>query len=736
MFIESNTELVELLKNFVAMKFGETDQGKEFFVAAGALLPQWFWHPVLAVCRPDGREINPKWRHTHESFSAKTVVDIMKQALAATGGGIDAKLARKMRGLLTEAEDALILQEYDKAMRLAGQVRKAVNRGRLVEDATRIEKEAAFLAEAKKRLDSLSPRAEASEPFIALLDALNYCLVRDYPEALNIFEQLGEGSGEYAKMAAALRPRAKAILESVLEIIHVSLGRYRFGPDIYHDIQSHVRCRLEGLAEIVLQYAVLLDDGTVYAAFEGHGEVEVGNNHRSSTFLPYVEIPSSDRIADLRVELWLGDRLVDAEHLRPEASTESWWEKETVQSLLLDNGSPSRWSSKDFPKTKRTGVRYKGPMKLISPEVEPDPVRQEIVEIFKILDWKRFTLDSRIASYRLSALGRKAAPHLAPLAYRYGAITTLQVLYPIARIPHADSARAIIHNLGADDVTLIGPARRLVGWLEGQSFVPLDELLGYLKSDSHALKQWGAHTLGIVGRKEGFRPLVSFLRSTDPGSKTAGVAVSALRNLTGIDFGLDSDLPLAEQATAVKRLLAWWDDFAEEAPRTHWMARALEEMKFAPKGTLVKACETGDRKTLERAVRKALEGREALGRRAALLLAKDLGLRAVGPVVFERFRTMGSRHRELGLTRNVLRALMTPDLLEGLIGQLNSTGNGSLSLELLITLTRQYELYPRSGRRMGAAGWKKERERWSDWLVENREKLQWNAEEGWFEVGE
>ena len=565
---------------------------------------------------------------------------------------------------------------------------------------------------------------------------MNYCLVQDYPEALNIFERLEEGSGEYAKAATALRLQVKTILEGALEIVRVALGRYRFGPNIFHDIRSHIRCRLEGLEEIVLQYAVLLDDGTVYSAYEGHGEVEQGNNHRSSTFLPYVEIPNPDRIADVRVELWLGDRLVDVEHMRPDASSEPWWEKETVRELLLDNGSPSRWSSKGFPKTKRAGVRYKGTPKVVNLEIPADPVRQEIVEIFRILDWKRFSLESRIASYRLSSLGKKAAPHLAPLAYRYGAITTLQVLYPLARVPHADSARAVIHNLAADDVTLIGPARRCVGWLEGQAYVPLDELLTYLESDEPAVQQWGAYTLGVVGRKEGFRPLVSFLRNAAPGSKNAGVAVSALRTLTGIDFGIDSDQPLSKQAAAVKRLLAWWDDFAEEAPRTHWMARALEKMKFAPKGSLVKACETDDQKALEKAIRKALNGDRALGRRAALLLAKDLELRSVGLLVFERFRSMGSRHRELGLTRNVLRQLMTLDLLEGLIGLLNSTGNGSLSLELLITVTRQYGLYPRSGRRLDSAGWKRERERWLDWLEENRENLRWNAEEGWFEARE
>jgi hypothetical protein len=527
------------------------------------MLPQWYWHPVMAVCTPDGREINPKWRHTHESFSVETVVDIMKQALAIAGKGIDAEVARKNRALLTEAEDALILQEYDKALRLARQVKKAVDRGRLPEDAARIEREAAFLAETKKMLDSLSPRAEASEPFLALLDALNYCLIRDYPEALNLFEKLEAGSGEYTKTAAALRPEAKEILEGALEIVRVALGRFRIGPDIYHDIRSQVRCRLDGVEEIVLQYAVLLDDGTVYSAYEGHGEVEQGNNHRSSTFLPYQEIPSADRIVDLRVELWLGDRLVGVKHLRPEASSESWWKKETVRALLLDNGRTSTWNSKGFPKSKREGVRYKGTPTLANLETPADPVRQEIVEIFKILDWKRFTIESRVASYRLTCLGKKAAPHLAPLAYRYGAITTLQVIYPLARIPHPDSARAVIHNLAADDVTLVGPARRLVGWLEGQVFVPLDELLTYLESDSHGVQQWGAHTLGVVGKKEGFLPLVSFLRNAAPGSKTASVAVSALRTLTGIDFGIDPDVSLAEQSAAVKRMLAWWDESSD-----------------------------------------------------------------------------------------------------------------------------------------------------------------------------
>ena len=121
-FIDRNTELVELLDRFVAMKFCETDDKGEYYRSAGYFLPQWYWQPILAVCYPDGREINLHWRHTHESFPVKTVVDIMKKALAITGDGISTQLARKSRASLNEAEDALTLQEYDKALRLARQV--------------------------------------------------------------------------------------------------------------------------------------------------------------------------------------------------------------------------------------------------------------------------------------------------------------------------------------------------------------------------------------------------------------------------------------------------------------------------------------------------------------------------------------------------------------------------------------------------------------------------------------
>ncbi|MHC4779542.1 MAG: HEAT repeat domain-containing protein [Planctomycetota bacterium] len=735
MFIDKNKELVELLDRFVAMKFCETDEPHDYYAAAGYFISQWYWQPVLSVAYPDGREINIHWRHTHESFPVETVVDIMKKALAITGEGIDPDLAKECRASLNEAEDCLTLQDYSKAVDLARKVREKVDRGRLLEDAENIEREATFLLKAKSLADALTPRAEASEPFLAMLDALNYCLIRDYAEALPMLADLEKKGGEYGKKSSQLRPEIEAILSGALEVSRVAVGRYRIGPDIYHDIRAQVRSRLEIVEEAVLQYYARLKDGTVYAAFEGHGEVERGDNHRSSAFLPYAEVPSLDSISDVRVELWVKDRLVSASNLRSPLKDDGWWKKMTVRTLLLDAGRRSSWKTRNLSKTTREGIRLGGKCEVSNVEHDEKPVLAELRKIYKVLDWKMFTTEARIASLRLTAMGTKAVPHLVPLAYRYGAITTLQILPSLAKIPHEDAAGAVIHNLGADDVTLKGPAYNLLGWLEGQEYAPTEEAVSYLDSRDDVLRRMGAVALGVLGKKEGFLPLVSYLRSQDPGSKGAARAVSALKKLTCIDFGIDPDSPLSDQGGSVKNLLAWWKEFAETAPRAQWIARALEEMGFGTKGTLVKAVEAGDRAILEKAVKKALADDRGLARRAALLLAKDLRLRSLEPLVFDKFKTLGSRSPELGITRNTLRAVMTLDTISKLVDQIGPRGNGALALDFLLVTTGQYVLYPSSGRRMSSSAWESLKTRWRNWLEKNRDDLEWNPAEGRFESG-
>jgi hypothetical protein len=733
-FIDSNEELVKATHPFVCFKFCERDDRNNYYRAAGYFLPQWYWQPILAICYPDGREINIHWRHTHVSIAPSKVVEILGAALKIAGAGLDPTLVKKNRELCTEAQDALTGENFDAALGLAEKILKAVDRGWIRKDAEKVVREAHLLQSVKKALDAFPADRELSEAEDEWTLALNLCLAREYVEVYGKLERLSKAEGDIGKQAKALLSPLGEVLSDSIEIHRVSLGRYRFGPDIYHQCRAEVRNRLNNIDELVLQYYALLEDGSVWAGHEGYECVGPGSHHRTCMYLSYLDVPSPDHVVDLRVEAWVGGRRIGHRHRNPGGDKKPWWNAASIRPLSPDAMKEgSWWNSLEIERSGKSGVRADGKGKVIRIERKPDPVHEEILKIYDIFDKRRFTWDARTALYRLMALGSKSLRFIVPLAYRHGAITTSQLLPVLARIPHEKAAWAILHNVGADDVTLKGPAARMIPWLDGQDHAPIDELVEYLKRDDNFLPPTAATALGRIGRKEGFLPLVDYLRGCEAGSTGAEAAVAALSRLTGRDFGLDPQVPLTKQTKPVKTLLTWWEKTGKEQPRSFWMAQALESMGFAEKGVLTGYCLAGDEGKLAAVLRKAILSERSLARRGALVLAMDMKLKSLGPDVLDHMAAIGSRDPNYGLVRNTLRALMTVDLLEKTLGKLDSS-QGNALLDLVLVMTGQYELYPARGTRTRGDAWNRLVGKWKSWLDENRDALQWNAKEQMFEI--
>ncbi|MHC5039686.1 MAG: HEAT repeat domain-containing protein [Planctomycetota bacterium] len=732
MLIDDHKELVEISHRFVCMKFCEADDKGEYYRAAGYFLPQWYWQPILGIAYPDGREINIHWQNTHVVTPVNRLIGIMKEALAITGDGLDPVLVKKNRALLGDAEDALSAEKHEAALEIALRVKAAVSRGWVRSDAEKIEREALFLKKVKKEFEQFNLTENPSKEEEDLCTLFTYCLARQYPEAFTLSSQLAEKGEKTREIAAGLREELKGLLKDTLEISRVALGRFRVGPEIFHHVRSQVRNRIGSIEEILLQYHVLLDDGTVYSAYQGHGWLDKADHHRGSVFLPYREVATPDRIADIRLELWLGTHRIDQRHLKPDPSTEPWWEGEKPRALIPDFLEYGNWwNSTEFPKSDKTGTRVGSGVKGLKKEFPPDPVLDEIKEIYAVLDGRRFSGQAVQARYQLLALGSKALPTLVPLAYRWGAVTTYQLLFVLGRSPHASAAGAVIHNIGADDVTLKSPAFGLIPWLEGQPYVPLEECIDYLGSDSRWMRERAASALGKIGKKEAFLPLLDFLRTRTPGSSEAEVAVNALMRLTGLDFGLDPEKPLTEQKKAVESIHGWWRNGADKSSRTVWMAQALESMGFAPKGTLGKAVQGEVSEKVLAALRKALADDRTLPQRSALLLVKDLRIQSLGPLVLKQLLSMGSSHINYGLARNTVRDLMTKELLAEFIGLLTDRSKVRMALDFLLVVTGEHALY--AGRRqMGQGDLASLQGRWKSWLEKNKDSLRWNAEEKMF----
>jgi hypothetical protein len=701
--VDSETELAELSRHFVCLKFCERDDAERYYRAAGYFLPQWYWQPMVAYCFPDGGEIDLAWRHTHESVPVARLAHIMRLALKQTGEGIDADLARGLRAKVEKAFEALDEEEHAQALALAVEVRQKVDKGWIAD--------------------------EADEDDDTLLNALNLAIIRSYAEAFELLQELKAKTGPASDAAREILPPLRKVLSQSLGLSRVALGRYRFGPDIYHDIRAELRSRLSSVEKLVLQYSVLLNDGTVYAAFEEHSPVEGGNHLRSSVLLPYLEAGEASNIADIRVEIWIGDHLLDARHLHGPQGGDPWWEKKTVKPLVLDTHRSSTWNGAGFEKTKNTGTSVRPNRKVETPDRTVSAVHARLRKIYEILDNRRFTHSAVAARYRLMALGRRSLPFVLPLAYRYGAMTTIQLLPVLARSPDGQSAAMLLHNLGADDVTIRFSAFRQLDWIAGQPDVDLAQTISYLSSTDERLRTLAIRSLGLVGKKEAFLPLLGHFRTQKPGSREAELAVQAMAMIAGRDFGLDSKEPLREQEKAVRRVHAWWTTHGKDGNRALWMAYALQEMRIAPKGVLSKALVKADRHTLAHYVRLALSSGKDLGIRCGLLLAKDQKLTRVGPDVLALFGSIDGRSQNSGLSRNVLRELMTLELLGEVIGMLARPGKRSTVLDLLLVVTRQNDFYPAHGMRMTGKAWTSEHVRWASWFKTNRDKLRWDEKE-------
>jgi hypothetical protein len=728
--VDAESELVALTHRFVCLKFCEADDKGEYYRAAGVLLPQWYWQPVFAICWPDGREINIHWRKTHVVTWPGELAEILTAALAITGDGLAPEVVRTHRKLLSEGTEALVVEEFDEAIRCAETVKKAVPRGRVRRDAERLAREAVFLRDLAPHLARVQESDLAGEDEENLLNALNLCAARAYTEALPLLARVAASDGSAAETAGKILPGLTRTLGDAVRISRVSLGRYRVGPDIYHDIRAQVRNTVEGLGKLVMQYFVRLRDGRVYAAFEEHGPVETMEHLRSSAFLPRAEVGPAENVADIRVELWLGDRRIGVRHLREEGETR-WWDKiDKVWPLRLDTGRYSTWSGLGFPKTGKAGLTRDGRVAGHKLPDDTDPVLAEIRQTYTVLDGRlRFTYAAQAARYRLCALGTPALRYLVPLAYRHGAITTLQLLPVLARNPHPDAYGRLLHNLGADDVTLKYPAFRQLGWLRGQDAVPTEELRGYLVSSDARLAELAARAAGIVGKKDCFLPVLDYLREQEPGSKGARYAVKAIRTIAGQDFGLDPEKPLSAQSSSVKRIHAWWRGGAEKNPRAVWMAGLLEEMGFAGSGELVRAVKNREGDALLPALRGALRSGSDAARAYGLVIGKHLKLKELGPEVFRLFNTMNLRDDNLDLARNTLRDLMNKELLGELVELLTVPGKRSVVLDLLLVITGAHDLYPGSGLRMSGDEWERQHVRWKEWLGENAEKIRWDGKE-------
>ena len=734
-FTDNRPELVALCRRFVCLKFCERDDKESYYRAAGYFLPQWYWQPIMAITYPDGREIDIHWRRTHEAPPVAEVMKILSDALKAAGDGIDPEAAAKGRDLCNRADAALEVQDFDGAERLAGEASALAPRGWVRTDAEKLARKAKFLRETRSRLERLQAGGDESSAAGDLAAAMSLCLAGAHGGALDVLAGLPDTAGETAETARWFRESYGSILRDSLELLRVSHERFRYGPDPYLEIRAEFRNRLGPVEGLAVQYSVLLDDGRAYAAWEGYGKTPAGDHLRGAVLLPGTEAAAPERIADVRAELLFRGESLGSRRLADGEPANPWWNREEVRPLRFHGDGGSFWLSPGLRRSGENGVRLGAAPKVLD-LAPPSPAREELVPVFEQLDGGRFSIGGMAAQYRLAALGRRALPAWLPLAHRYGGYVTLYLLSPLARINDPKAAAALLHVVGADDVTLKYPAFQQVRWLEGREDVPVEELAGNLETGTGDAKDLAARSLGMIGRKEGFLPLLGHLRSLAAGSARAESAVAAIADLTGRDFGLDPSKPLAEQGEAVKRIAEWWKAGASKEPRAVWMAQALEEAGIASSGALAKACRDGDGDAASGAVSKALESGKPRAVRCALAIAKDLKLRALTPAVLDLFLRMEANDPNLGLARNVLRDGMDAKLLESLIAALKNPGKTEVILDFLLVLTAKLELYPMdTGPRMG----KKEREalqaKWAAWFEAEKAKLRWDAEEGRFTAG-
>lgn len=724
-FTDRNPGLVSLSKHFVCIKLCETDHGADYYRAAGYFLPQWYWQPILAVTYPDGREMNPRWRHTHEVLDPKVLAGILEQALEKSGEGLSKRVvleARRIRGTVEEALDAA---DLDKAGELARALLDMVlSRGRLAQDARRFVNEIEFLrsvAVCRKELEAIPSDSPAWE---SMNNALNLATFREYAEALMELEATRTASGGLQDLSASFRAKLTGLVAASVTLERVGRGRFRFGPDIFHDIRAELRCTLPSVERLTVQYYVLDESGRAWARYETHGTVERGDHHRLSVFLPYADIPEPEGIRDIRVELWVGSNRVAARHLGGPASVREWWTRDAYAPLTASSRGWSTWRSATMPVLAESGLRVAKEAVPLPTTKITDPVHDEIVEIYHYFDDRRFSWESTAARYRLQALGTRSLPYIAPLAYRHGAITTLQLLPVLARIPNERAADRVIHNLGADDITVRYPSLRYMEWLHGQPYVDVSELVGYLDRNDTRLRHLALQGLGAIGKTEAFEPVLAHLRKVaeDPGESR--FALEALRRISGRRFGLKPAQDLALQGEPVRKLHAWRTRM-KDSPRAVWMTDALGVASPAP-GQLPAM------EDIEGAVKKALVSGDRDAERCALILMMDLDLPGALQAARGRWLAMGSRHPNFALVRNVYRKTLDVAGLGALIAGLEVRSRSVQVLDLLLTVTGQYNLYPEGGPRMSRFDGSAEMARWERWFGENKDRLLWDETEQMF----
>ncbi len=728
--IDGNSEIAALSREFVCMKFCETDDREDYYRAAGYFLPQWYWQPILAFTFPDGTEINPHFRHTHEAISPAEVVRIMREVLKTAGAGLSSEAAAGLRKTVDNASEAVAVGEYDRAAALIADVRKAAPKGRIRADADCLDREIAFQKACKPLLDKLQAMPNLDDGATAMLNALNLVMARGYAEAFELLVSSHAGQtppGEAGDLLAKL----SAVLDDAIELSRVFPGRYRFGPDIYHDLRAEIRIRLDSLEKLVLQYHALLGDGTVCKAFEEHGPVKAGAHLRSSALLPYLEAEAAGSVSDLRVEIVLAGKVLKSMHYKADPAAGRWWEKAEVRPLTFDTYRGSTWNGLGFPKTGITGVDATRESKASAAPSLEDPGHEKLVRIYEVLDARRFTREAAAATYRITALGTGIVRYAAPLASRDGAVTTSQLIPVLSRIPHPKAAAQLFHVLGADDVTLRYHVPSELSWMEAQDYADISELVRYLETDDARLRDLAVQALGMVSAKDGFKPVLAFFRDQKPESERARNSLAAIVKIAGRDFGLVADKPLSSQAEAVKAIHSWWNEGAGEAPRAVWHAQALEAAGTAARGALAPAVAKGDAEKASAVLPKILETAGAGAVRSALIIAKDLKAASLAPQVLEFFRKAAPRDPNLGLARNVLRDLMTVELLPKLIEILTDPDKGVTVLDLLLVVTGKHEFYPLAGYgRTGDSG--AMRAEWAKWYEEEKGNIAWDPAERMF----
>ncbi len=745
--IDGNEELVRLSREFVFMKFCETDDKDEYYRAAAYFLPQWYWQPILAITDSEGREINPKWRRTHESIPAEELAKVLETALLAAGRGMPAGEASRLRGLLGRAEEELFSGGYDAAIRLCSDVRGRCASGRIRDDAGRIEHEARFLASIRDRIDGINAAGVLPEGFDRLLCALYFCTGRDYGEAWKVFRELCAGGGPAGFAAADVEGDLRQVVADCLGVSRVSIRRWRFGPDLFHEIRAEVRSRLDRVEGLGLRFRAELRNGTVFEGRMGFGNVSRGDALRASAFVPFLEAEAGGGISDAHVELLIDGSLLHENGMDGGASA-GRPRTADARPMCMDRDVQAWWGSPGFEPVEWAGTAM--------PPAAEDRRHEEIREAYRDLDARRYYFLSTRAKYRLASLGSRALGLYVPLASRDGGVTALDMLWILARIPDKRAAAAVLHGFGADDLTLRHPGAVFyyLDWLDGQEYAPGGEIIGYLDGGDPALARLSARALGRIGSKDALMPLFERYKRLEPDSPEAQEAACAISSIAGRDFGLSPGIPPAARAAAMDGLAGWWKTFGEGNPRILWMARSVEEAGFSPAGELSRAIASGDPDRAAPILARAISEGPALARRCAIIAAKQGGCRGAGPAILDFLCRTDRLDPDVALARNALRDLMTKELLKALVARLATPGKGVVILDLLLVSTGNWGFYPpeggfevsRLGRIYGpypmpdfhpaeigfsmpADLWERERRRWTEWLSDSGDSLAWDAKE-------